>query len=133
MNRAMSHWIPEIFEMCLRNESKLQIEIPGFFAGLGLSIGQEQMFNGLVLLGKSLPETMVFTIKLIGLSGFNFPIIQFYEVWEKVGKVWWRYQEQHICNNFMEKCNNVWENAEDEKRIAGTLKQISLATGWNYT
>jgi hypothetical protein len=34
---------------------------------------------------------------------------------------------------FMEKCNNVWENAEDEKRIAGTLKQISLATGWNYT
>ena len=35
--------------------------------------------NGLVFLGKSKPETMVFTIQLMGFSGFNFPIIQFYE------------------------------------------------------
>ena len=32
--------------------------------------------------GKSTPETIgVFTIKLIGPSGFNFPIIQFYASW----------------------------------------------------
>ena len=30
-------------------------------------------------LRENLQETMVFTIKLIGLSGFNFPIIQFYD------------------------------------------------------
>ena len=29
--------------------------------------------------GKSEPETMVFTIKLIGVSGSIFPIIRFYE------------------------------------------------------
>jgi hypothetical protein len=35
---------------------------------------------GLVLLGKSTPETHgFFTIKLFGLYGENFPIIQFYE------------------------------------------------------
>ena len=42
--------------------------------------GDPVSINGLVLLGKSTPETHgFFTIKLFGLSGENFPIIQFYE------------------------------------------------------
>ena len=36
--------------------------------------------------GKSTPETHgVFTIKLVGLSGSNFPIIQFYETNIEIG------------------------------------------------
>ena len=42
------------------------------------------MIIGLVLLGKSTPETHgffhVFSIKFDGLSGVNFPIIQFFEI-----------------------------------------------------
>jgi len=39
-------------------------------------MGAQPQFNGLVLLGKSSPETMVFTVKLMGLSGSNFPLNQ---------------------------------------------------------
>ena len=38
------------------------------------------MVTGLVLLGKSTGNPWVFTIKFDGLSGSNFPIIQFYEM-----------------------------------------------------
>jgi hypothetical protein len=59
-----------------------------FRKGVALASGKTLRISGVSGLGcsmdwfkgKSEPETMVFTIKLVGLSGFNFPIIQFYEM-----------------------------------------------------